>query len=271
VEGVISDLWTVLHLAWRLWTFVWTGVNWWFMFLRLVLFALILLPGFAQMVAFYFFSPRTLRSVCYGTKPRNRLDVYLPRRRYRTAGPCPVLIYVTGGAWTIGYKAWGALFGRRLSQRGVLVFCIDYRNFPQGTALDMTQDINTGIKFVLDNAHLYGGDPGDCVLVGQSAGGHLTALSLLAQAQQKAATVEDVGDAAAAAASVLGGAPAWDPSRFKFYVAVSGAYNLLTLADYLNARGLYRRMFESMMSGANGRPMLAELSPTSAAGPTAPR
>lgn len=27
--------------------------------------------------------------------------------------------------------AWGALLGRRLSQRGVLVFCLDYRNFPQ--------------------------------------------------------------------------------------------------------------------------------------------
>ena len=27
--------------------------------------------------------------------------------------------------------AWGALLARRLSQRGVLVFCLDYRNFPQ--------------------------------------------------------------------------------------------------------------------------------------------
>lgn len=29
--------------------------------------------------------------------------------------------------------AWGALLGRRLSQRGVLVFCLDYRNFPQAS------------------------------------------------------------------------------------------------------------------------------------------
>ena len=36
-----------------------------------------------------------------------------------------------GGAWTIGYKAWGALLARRLSQQGVLVACLDYRNFPQ--------------------------------------------------------------------------------------------------------------------------------------------
>ena len=36
-----------------------------------------------------------------------------------------------GGAWTIGYKAWGSLLGRRLSKHGCLVCCLDYRNFPQ--------------------------------------------------------------------------------------------------------------------------------------------
>ena len=36
-----------------------------------------------------------------------------------------------GGAWTIGYKAWGALLGRRLCEQGVMVACLDYRNFPQ--------------------------------------------------------------------------------------------------------------------------------------------
>lgn len=68
---------------------------------------------------------------------RNVLDIYSP------AGPqckqqkdsVPALVFVTGGAWTIGYKAWGALLARRLSRRGVLVFCLDYRNFPQVCAL----------------------------------------------------------------------------------------------------------------------------------------
>lgn len=39
-----------------------------------------------------------------------------------------------GGAWTIGYKAWGSLLARRLSKQGVLVACLDYRNFPQVSA-----------------------------------------------------------------------------------------------------------------------------------------
>lgn len=59
------------------------------------------------------------------------------------------------GAWTIGYKAWGALFARRMSQRGVLVFCLDYRNFPQGTIREMLADINRGIVWVINNAFRY--------------------------------------------------------------------------------------------------------------------
>jgi prenylcysteine alpha-carboxyl methylesterase len=163
---------------------------------------------------------------------------------------------VTGGAWTIGYKAWGALFGRRLSQRGVLVFCLDYRNFPQGGALEMLQDVNTGVKWVLGNAELYGGDPERVFLIGQSAGGHLTSLALLAQATQAS---NGNGDAA------LGASPAWELSRLRAYVGVSGAYNLVTLADHLHRRGLYRNMFSAIMSGPDGSPMLDKLSPSEVA------
>jgi hypothetical protein len=42
----------------------------------------------------------------------------------------PVVIFLTGGAWAIGYKAWGALLGLGLSAHGVLVCSVDYRNFP---------------------------------------------------------------------------------------------------------------------------------------------
>lgn len=43
-------------------------MQWYVRFWRLVLFATLLLPGFAQMVLFYFFSPRMLRSIAYGSK-----------------------------------------------------------------------------------------------------------------------------------------------------------------------------------------------------------
>ncbi|KAG4914842.1 hypothetical protein JHK87_052399 [Glycine soja] len=53
-----------------------------------------------------------------------RLDLYLPAN---IGEPKPVLIFVTGGAWIIGYKAWGSLLGLQLAERGIIVACIDYR------------------------------------------------------------------------------------------------------------------------------------------------
>eukprot|EP00899_Mesostigma_viride_P020491 jgi/Mesvir1/28443/Mv15867-RA.1 len=94
----------------------------------------------------------------------------------------PVVVYVTGGAWIIGYKAWGALLGQRLARRGVLAVCLDYRNFPQGVASDMVNDITQGIGWVLQNIRLYGGDPNRVLVVGQSAGAHLSACVLFNQA-----------------------------------------------------------------------------------------
>ena len=51
----------------------------------------------AQMIVFYFFSPRITRSVVYGPRPRNTLDLYLPRHHLRDLQePVPVVIYLTG-------------------------------------------------------------------------------------------------------------------------------------------------------------------------------
>lgn len=104
VKHRVHDVYIVCNLALTLYGYLWTGFGWWIQFIRLVLFASFLLPGFSQMIFFYYFSPRVIRSVPYGTKPRNVMDIYLPRRRWRKKGVCPVVVYVTGGAWIIGYK-----------------------------------------------------------------------------------------------------------------------------------------------------------------------
>ena len=46
---------------------------------------------------FYLLSKRVLRSIPYGEKPRNRLDMYIPRNHWKNPDVCiPVVIYVTG-------------------------------------------------------------------------------------------------------------------------------------------------------------------------------
>lgn len=51
----------------------------------------------------------------------------------------------------------------------------------QGNALDMLEDINTGISWVLHRIGEFGGDSANVHLCGQSAGGHLAAVALLSQ------------------------------------------------------------------------------------------
>lgn len=53
----------------------------------------------------------------------------------------------------------------------------------------------------------------------------------------------------------------WDPKVTKGFIGVSGAYSLDLLSEHLHRRGLYKRMFESIMT-LNGKPALKELSPT---------
>jgi hypothetical protein len=49
--------------------------------------------------------------------------------------------------------------------------------------MDMVDDVTNGIAWVLGNVSKFGGDPEQVHLMGQSCGGHLTALALLQQCE----------------------------------------------------------------------------------------
>mmetsp|Transcript_18243 Transcript_18243/g.51089 ORF Transcript_18243/g.51089 Transcript_18243/m.51089 type:complete len:386 (+) Transcript_18243:2-1159(+) len=241
----------IVRLATTLLGYLGIGQKWMVALCQLLAFATLLMPGFLQMGVFYFFSPRVHRSLRYGSKPRNTLDVYVPRLKWLTMeGPRPVVIYITGGAWTIGYKAWGALVGRRLSQRGILVFCLDYRNFPQGNAEDMLEDVNTGIAWVLHICQYFGGDMERVHIVSQSAGAQLAGLAIMKQAMRCAR--QSVGS---------GGHPSWDPTEIKGFVGMSGAYDLQELHLHLHRRGMYESLLRAIFT-VGGRVSYAKLSPT---------
>lgn len=190
------------------------------------------MPGFIQVGYYYFFSPHVRRSIVYGDQPRNRLDLYLPKNS--NGGPKPVVAFVTGGAWIIGYKAWGSLLGQQLSERDIIVACIDYRNFPQGSISDMVKDASSGISFICNHIAEYGGDPDRIYLMGQSAGAHIAACALVDQ------VVKESGE---------GDSVSWSSSQINAYFGLSGGYNLLSLVDHFHSRGLYRSIFLSIMEG----------------------
>eukprot|EP00250_Pteridium_aquilinum_P019123 c24305_g2_i2 orf=418-1839(+) len=236
-----SQTYLVSKLSFTLLKYLGIGYRWINKLGALALYALFLMPGFLQVGYSYFKDKRILRSIVYGTNPRNRLDLYLPEN---LESPKPVVVFVTGGAWIIGYKAWGSLLGLQLVEKDVIVACIDYRNFPQGTISDMVEDVMQGISFMCNNAAHYGGDPDRLYLAGQSAGAHLAACALIEQAIKeirvgKGLKTSDENDAMLS----------WKASQFKGFFGISGGYNLESLVDHFNNRGLYRSLFLSIMEG----------------------
>ncbi|GKV39329.1 hypothetical protein SLEP1_g47116 [Rubroshorea leprosula] len=231
VEHAAAETFLVTGLSLKLLKYLGIGYRWVMRFLALGCYALLLMPGFIQVGYYYFFSHQVRRSIIYGDQRRNRLDLYLPKNLDE---PKPVVAFVTGGAWIIGYKAWGSLLGQQLSERDIIVACIDYRNFPQGTINDMVRDASQGISFVCRNAAEYGGDPNRIYLMGQSAGAHIAACTLVEQAIKEAGEGENIS---------------WSVSQIQAYFGLSGGYNLLNLVDHFNDRGLYRKIFLSIMEG----------------------
>ncbi|XP_031273646.1 probable isoprenylcysteine alpha-carbonyl methylesterase ICMEL1 [Pistacia vera] len=231
VGHAAAETFLVTRLSLKLLRYLGVGYRWITRFLALGCYALLLMPGFIQVGYYYFFSSQVRRGIVYGDQPRNRLDLYLPKT---SDGPKPIVAFVTGGAWIIGYKAWGSLLGQQLSDRGIIVACIDYRNFPQGTIKDMVMDASQGISFVCNNASEFGGDPERIYLMGQSAGAHIAACALLEQA------IKEAGE---------GESTSWSVSQIKAYFGLSGGYNLFDLVDHFHSRGLYRSIFLSIMDG----------------------
>lgn len=184
--------------------------TWIIMLIRLLVFTSILTVGWFHLMVYYLFNPLIIKNLAYGRglKYRNLLDIYLPfpisnktltsflYKTYAKSFPeqttgtspfpststgasttafkeAPVIVFVTGGAWIIGYKLWSILVGRGFSSLGFLVICPDYRNFPQGSITDMMEDISQCIHWTHKNARRFGGDPNKIILSGQSAGAHI--------------------------------------------------------------------------------------------------
>lgn len=203
ISHAAAETFLMTRLAFKLLGYLGVGYRWISKLLALGLYAILLMPGFLQVGYYYFFSSQVRRSIVYGDLPRNR------------------------------YKAWGSLLGQQLAERDIIVACIDYRNFPQGTISDMVKDASQGISFVCDNIVDYGGDPNRIYLMGQSAGAHIASCALVEQAIKES----------------KGESISWSVSQIKAYFGLSGGYNMTNLVDHFHGRGLYRSIFISIMEG----------------------
>lgn len=125
---------------------------------------------------------RTISGVPYVHEPhrdpRHSADLYLPANRTGV----PVVIFVHGGAWTMGNNRFFGLyadFGQFLASHGFAAVLPNYRLSPQVRHPEHIRDVARAIAWTRSHIAEYGGDPQQLFLIGHSAGGHMVSLLVL--------------------------------------------------------------------------------------------
>ncbi len=109
----------------------------------------------------------------YGKDPLQKLDYWKPPNT-----GSPLVIFVHGGGWKRGDKknATGEQKPGHYLQQGYAFASINYRLVPAATVEQQAQDVADAIAFLITRAESLGFDATRVVLMGHSAGAHLSAL-----------------------------------------------------------------------------------------------
>jgi acetyl esterase/lipase len=130
---------------------------------------------------FAMLQPRALRCVRSFTEelaPGLCLDVFKPPELSPGQGP-PILIYVHGGAWTLGGRDHYSALGRRLAHEGWVAVIVGYPLWPAADAAAQVASVRTALEHTKQRGVAWGADPARVYLSGQSSGAHVCAMSLL--------------------------------------------------------------------------------------------
>ncbi|KAI1317731.1 hypothetical protein EDD11_007905 [Mortierella claussenii] len=106
------------------------------------------------------------------------LDVYRPNT-VEGGDDRPVFIYIHGGGWTNGSKSLTGPLLTELVSREWVVVSIDYRITSKSGYPTQLIDCKRALRWVKDEIRIFGGDPNNVIVGGDSAGGHLAALLAL--------------------------------------------------------------------------------------------
>lgn len=109
----------------------------------------------------------------YGSDPLQKLDYWRPN-----GANAPLVIFVHGGGWKRGDKgnATGQYKAPHYREQGYAFASINYRLVPAATVEQQATDIANAIAYLRRDAARLGFDPNRIVLMGHSAGAHLSAL-----------------------------------------------------------------------------------------------
>jgi arylformamidase len=109
----------------------------------------------------------------FGARPRQKLDVYLPKTA--DSAPKPVIVFIHGGFWQEGDKSVSGFAVSTFAALGWASISLGYTLTPDVSLTELTKEIHEGVQYIAKNAAALGIDAENIILVGHSAGGHLAA------------------------------------------------------------------------------------------------
>ena len=118
--------------------------------------------------------------VAYGSGERQRYDLYPAAER------APLLVYIHGGYWQRGDRKDYAFLARELNGAGISVALPSYSLCPAVSVMDIVEELRSCLVALWQKARVYP------LVVGHSAGGHLTAAMLASNWSKSAGVPADL-------------------------------------------------------------------------------
>ena len=132
------------------------------------------------------------RGVVFDEVSGERLDVWGVDER----GLRPVFVFFHGGYWFALSKEESSFMARALHEQGIATVVPDYTLAPKATLEEIVRQARASIAWIHRHGREYGLDPERIVVGGSSAGGHLTAMTMVGGWQDEFGVPEDVVKAA---------------------------------------------------------------------------
>jgi arylformamidase len=132
------------------------------------------------------------RGVVFDEVSGERLDVWGVDEQ----GLRPVFVFFHGGYWFALSKEESSFMARALHEQGIATVVPDYTLAPKATLEEIVRQARASIAWIHRHGREYGLDPERIVVGGSSAGGHLTAMTMVGGWQDEFGVPEDVVKAA---------------------------------------------------------------------------
>ncbi len=171
-----------------------------------------------------------------GARRELKVDVLRPTGDERL----PLVVFLPGGAFLRCNKAMAFEARRHVAESGFVVASVEYRVTSDGaTFYDSVRDVRAALAHLRSHADDFGIDPGAVALWGESAGGHVAALTGVTDGRPE---FSDASDPAA-------------PGRVRAVIDAYGSSELSAIADdFDEAARLRYRQEATHFSAYLGRP-----------------